>query len=104
MQVDLLVQLPKCVYVIEVKRRDRIDVSVEEEVQEKIRRLPLKKGRSVKTVLVYEGELDATLEEDGFFDVATPCPVCDGVVDFQYENILNIGRFAVNTILLSPLI
>ena len=71
-QVDLLVQLPKCVYVIEVKRRDRIDVSVEEEVQEKIRRLPLKKGRSVKTVLVYEGELDATLEEDGFFDFLIP--------------------------------
>ena len=71
-QIDLLVQLPKCVYVIEVKRKDRIGVSVEEEVQQKILRLPLKKGRSVKTVLVYEGELDATLEEDGFFDFFVP--------------------------------
>lgn len=45
-------------------------------------------------VCYYGVEGKSTGEEDGFFDVATPCPVCDGVVDFQYENILNIGRFA----------
>ena len=30
--------------------------------------MPLKKGMSVKTVLVYDGELASELEEDGFFD------------------------------------
>lgn len=67
-QVDLLVQLPKSVYVVEIKRRARIGVSVEEEVQRKIERLGLPKTKSVKTVLVYDGELDFEIEEDGFFD------------------------------------
>ena len=67
-QIDMLVQLPKCVYLIEVKRMNRIPASVEQEVQRKIDRLPLKKGKSVKTVLVYDGELAPQLEEDGFFD------------------------------------
>lgn len=67
-QVDLLVQLPKSVYVVEIKRRARIGVSVEEEVQRKIERLGLPKTKSVKTVLVYDGELDLEIEEDGFFD------------------------------------
>lgn len=67
-QVDLLVQLPKSVYVVEIKRRARIGISVEEEVQRKIERLGLPKTKSVKTVLVYDGELDLEIEEDGFFD------------------------------------
>ena len=67
-QIDMLVQLPKSVYLIEVKRMNRIPVSVEQEVQRKIDRLPLKKGKSVKTVLVYDGELAPELEENGFFD------------------------------------
>ena len=67
-QIDMLVQLPKSVYLIEVKRMNRIPVSVEQEVQRKIDRMPLKKGKSVKTVLVYDGELAPELEENGFFD------------------------------------
>ncbi len=67
-QIDLLVQLPKSVYVVEIKRRDRVSVAVEDEVQRKIERLGLPKGKSVKTVLVYDGEIDAALEENGFFD------------------------------------
>ena len=47
---------------------NRIPASVEEEVQRKIDRLPLKRGKSVKTVLVYDGELSPELEGNGFFD------------------------------------
>lgn len=71
-QVDLLVQLPRCVYVIEIKRRERITVAIEDEVERKVERLRLPKGKSVKTVLVYQGELDATLEEDGYFGYLVP--------------------------------
>ncbi len=71
-QVDILVQLPKSVYVVETKRRARIGVSVEEEVQRKIDRLSIPKTKSVKTVLVYDGDLDPALEEDGFFDYLVP--------------------------------
>ncbi len=71
-QIDLLIQLPKCVYVVEVKRRERVSASVEDEVQQKIDRLNLPKGKSVKTVLVYDGTLDPALEEDGYFDYLIP--------------------------------
>ena len=37
-QIDLLVQTPKSMYVVEVKRRDRIGESVEAEVQAKVER------------------------------------------------------------------
>jgi AAA+ ATPase superfamily predicted ATPase len=67
-QIDMLVQLPRSVYVVEIKRRARIGVSVEEEVQRKVKRLGLPRTKSVKTVLVYDGELDFEIEEDGYFD------------------------------------
>ena len=68
-QIDYLVQLPRCVYVVEIKRKRTIGKSIEDEMQQKIDRLTLPRNRSVKTVLVYEGELDPAVEEDGFFDV-----------------------------------
>ena len=71
-QIDLLVQLPRCVYVIEVKRRKKLTKAIEDEVSRKIDRLPLPKGKSVKTVLIYEGMLDPGVEEDGFFDFVLP--------------------------------
>lgn len=66
-QIDMLVQLPKSVYLVEVKRMNFIPVAVEQDVQRKIDRLPLKKGTFARTVLVYDGELAPELEEDGFF-------------------------------------
>ena len=71
-QIDYLVQLPRCTYVFEIKRKGRIGRSVEDEVQQKIERLKLPRDRSVKTVLVYDGELDVGIEEDGFFDYVVP--------------------------------
>lgn len=71
-QIDMLVQLPKCVYVVETKRRGVIGVDTEAEVQRKIDRLALPKGKSVKAVLVYDGTLATELEEDGFFDFLIP--------------------------------
>ena len=67
-QIDYLVQMPKCTYIIEVKRKRRISTSVEDEMQEKLNRLKLPRDRSVKLVLVYAGELDPAIEENGFFD------------------------------------
>ena len=71
-QIDMLVQLPRSVYVIETKRKSAIGVTVEEEVQRKIDRLGVPKTKSVKTVLVYDGALAPELEEDGFFDFLVP--------------------------------
>lgn len=67
-QIDYLVQLPKCTYVIEIKRKRHITSAIEDQMQEKLDRLKLPRGRSVKLVLVYAGELDPVVEENGFFD------------------------------------
>lgn len=66
-QIDLLVQTPKTAYVVEVKRRLHIGAEIEDEVVERMRRLPLRKGMSKRPVLVYDGELDPLVEADGFF-------------------------------------
>ncbi len=71
-QIDMLVQLPKCVYVVETKRKTAIGLETEAEVQRKIDRLAIPKNKSVKTVLVYDGALAPELEEDGFFDFLVP--------------------------------
>lgn len=67
-QIDLLLQTRKSVCVVEVKRRKRIDESVETQVQEKIARLALPREISVRKALVYEGELNPRIRENGYFD------------------------------------
>jgi len=71
-QIDLLIQTPKTAYVVEVKRKNLIDPSVEEEMRTKISRLPVRPGVSVRPVLVYTGELSKTVEADGYFDAVVP--------------------------------
>ena len=63
---------PRSVYVVEIKRKARIGDSVVEEVRQKVERLALPKSKSVKTVLVYDGELDPSVEENDFFDYLIP--------------------------------
>lgn len=67
-QVDLLVQTAKSVCVVEIKRRKRIDETVEDEVGEKLRRLKLARNISRRTALVYEGTLTQAVQDSGFFD------------------------------------
>lgn len=66
-QIDLLIQTAKSVYIAEIKRRNIIDESVIDEVEEKIKRLKLKKGKSVRPVLIYEGNLSKRVPADAFF-------------------------------------
>ena len=71
-QIDLLVQTRKSVCVVEIKHCKKIGEEVEDEVAEKIRRLPLRKGVSVRTALVYLGELDPVVEGNAYFDAVIP--------------------------------
>ena len=66
-QIDLLVQTPRTAYVVEIKRKNVIGMDVAEEVEEKVRRLKLRRGMSVRPVLVYDGELDPQLAGCGYF-------------------------------------
>ena len=62
-----MVQTPKTAYVVEVKRRGEIGPEIEEEVRERMKRLPLRTGMSKRPVLVYDGQLDPVVEGSGFF-------------------------------------
>lgn len=72
LQVDLLLQTRRTAYVIEVKRKREIGREVISEVDEKVRLLPKCAGVSVRTALVYEGDLAPIVEADGYFDAIIP--------------------------------
>ena len=72
LQVDLLLQTRRAVYLIEVKRKREIGREVIREMEEKVRLLPKRPGVSVRTALVYEGNLAPIVEADGYFDAIVP--------------------------------
>lgn len=71
-QVDLLIQTPMTAYVVEIKRKREIDESIISEMQQRLSRLPLRKGMSPRPVLVYDGELAPSVEGSGYFDAIIP--------------------------------
>lgn len=68
LQIDLLVQTRKSVYVVEVKRKRHIGESIEAEVAGKVAKLRHPRGMSIRTALVYEGELAQVVRGNGYFD------------------------------------
>lgn len=71
-QIDLLLRTRKSLYVVEIKLRSHIPQTCIADVQEKIRRLNLPKGTPCRTVLVYHGELDASIPDEDYFDYLVP--------------------------------
>ena len=67
-QVDLMLQTRRSIYVVEVKRRNELGHEVVDEMEEKISRIRRPRGVSMKTALVYDGNLAKTVEADGYFD------------------------------------
>ena len=71
-QIDLLVQTEAIAYVVEIKRKRLIGEGIAADVAQKVSRLPLRKGVSVRTALVYEGELEESLVRRQVFDFLIP--------------------------------
>lgn len=71
-QVDLLIQTQRTAFVVEIKRRDRIGHEVIDEVARKVARLRRRKALSVRTALVYAGELAKSVPADRYFDFIIP--------------------------------
>ena len=71
-QIDLLIQTQRTLIVVEIKRRLEIGYEVVEEVAEKVNRLVHDKTLSVRTALVYDGQLSPRIEADRFFDFIIP--------------------------------
>ena len=71
-QVDLMLMTKHSLYVVEMKRKRSIGREVIDEVREKLKRLPVRRGVSVRTTLLYKGQLSPHAEEEGFFDFIIP--------------------------------
>lgn len=71
-QIDLLIQTRRTVYVVEIKRRREIGAEIMDEVAEKVKRLKVAAGVSVRTALVYDGRLSPRIEAEHGFDVLVP--------------------------------
>ena len=67
-QVDLLLQTRRSIYLVEVKRRAELGHEVIDEMDEKVSRIKRPRGVAVKTALVYDGHLAKSVEADGYFD------------------------------------
>jgi hypothetical protein len=67
-QIDLLIQTKYTIYVCEIKFRNTITKKVIVDVQEKMNKLKVPKGISVRPVLIYSGELEKSIEKEAFFD------------------------------------
>jgi AAA+ ATPase superfamily predicted ATPase len=71
-QIDLLIHTKYSLYVCEIKTGARITADVIDEVREKVLRLAVPKGISVRTVLIYEGDIEPALPRQGYFDYLVP--------------------------------
>ena len=67
-QVDLLLQTRRSLYLVEVKRRREIGRGIVAEMDRKVQKIARPRGPSVRTALVYEGRLHPSIEADGGFD------------------------------------
>jgi len=65
--IDLLIITKYSFYVCELKFRKQIDVSVIQEVEEKVKKLKIPKHFSIRPVLIYNGELSASINSEGYF-------------------------------------
>ena len=72
LQIDLLIQTQHTAMLVEIKNRYRVDSDVEDEIKEKIRRFPKRRTTSLRTALVYDGELAPGIARSGAFDIIIP--------------------------------
>ena len=67
-QIDLLIRTERMLMIVEVKRKRQIGHEIIAEVEEKVRRLRHDGRLSVRTALVYDGKLSASVSADRYFD------------------------------------
>ena len=71
-QIDLLLQTKMSICVVEIKRKREIGREIVGEISAKCDRLMKRSGVSLRTALVYDGELAPSVEADGYIDSVVP--------------------------------
>ena len=67
-QIDLLLQADNMMCLVEIKRQKTIGREVIAEMEEKVSALGRRRGTTLRTALVYSGELDAEVASSGYFN------------------------------------
>lgn len=71
-QIDLLLQTRMSMYVVEIKRKAHIGREIIDEVRRKCARLTKRNDISLRTAIVYDGDITPSVEADGYFDAIVP--------------------------------
>ena len=71
-QIDLLIQTEGSMCLTEIKRQKKIGKEVIGEMDDKVRKISRPEGVSIRTALVYDGELNPSVEANGYFDALIP--------------------------------
>ncbi len=71
-QIDFLIQTKMSFCLVEIKRQREIGREVLDEMKDKVERFAAPRGFSVRTALVYDGNLAPSVEADGYFDAIVP--------------------------------
>jgi 5-formaminoimidazole-4-carboxamide-1-beta-D-ribofuranosyl 5'-monophosphate synthetase len=71
-QVDLLVRTRQSLYVFEIKFRRQIDSSVMTAMRERVKALDVPRSLSVRTGLIYQGNLHPEVQPSDYFDFLVP--------------------------------
>ena len=71
-QIDLLLQTAKSVCIVEIRRQAFVPASFEDDMRRKVTALRLPRAVSVRTALVYDGEIDQEIAENRFIDFLVP--------------------------------
>lgn len=67
-QVDLLIQTEGVAHIVEIKRKGELGLDVAHQIEQKVKRLPVRSGVSVRTALVYDGRLTKELQASDSID------------------------------------
>lgn len=71
-QIDLLIQTEGSICLAEIKRQKKIGKEIISEVDRKVAKISRPEGVSIRTALVYDGELSSFVESNGYFDALVP--------------------------------
>lgn len=71
-QIDLLIQCRNSLYVCEMKLGQKISSQVIDDIKEKITKLSIPKGVSVRSVLIYQGELAPQIKQLDYINYQIP--------------------------------
>jgi hypothetical protein len=71
-QIDLLIRTRQSLYVFEVKFRRQIDKAILSEVRQKVERLKVPRSLSVRTGVIFQGELHPEIQPSDYFDFLLP--------------------------------